>query len=124
MGIKNIVSTSIKGLIISLGSVIVMTAPVFASVSGNVYCFVGNPLDVMGIWVEVPSGTSGWAARGDNGNGGDWYSYGAVSAGTTYKLHVGCGGTPSNWQYNIKTPWLTGGYYNFACTLQYGCASI
>jgi len=108
------------GLLIMAGGAFATAAPASASVSGDIQCFYGNDA-VVGAWVEVPGGTSGWASLSPDGYGGANYSYGAVSAGTTYRLHVGCGGTPQSWGTTFYTPYVTGGYYDWICTSGYGC---
>jgi hypothetical protein len=106
-------------LLLFLGTSVAVASPAHASVSGSVTCFYGNNAEV-GVWVNAGS-KSGWATMWDNGNGGKFYSYGAISAGTTYRLHVGCGGTPQNWGITFYTPWVSGGYYDWICTSGYNC---
>jgi len=104
-------------LVAGLGTA--LAAPAEASISGSVDCTYGNNAEV-GVWVEAGS-RSGWASLTSNGYGGAYYSYGAISAGTTYRLHVGCGGTPQQWGITFYTPYVSGGYYDWVCTTGYNC---
>lgn len=80
-------------------------APVaHAANSGTVMCANQDP--VVGVWVQVSGGTSGWAARSGSGYSQKW-SYN--TQGKSYQLHVGCGGTPQKWASNLKTPYTTSG---------------
>lgn len=90
------------------------------TISGTITCFYGNDQNV-GVWVETSSGTSGWAALGTNADGQSTYSYNKVNVGASYRLHVGCSGTPSNWGTTFYTPYVTGTYYDWICTTGYGC---
>jgi hypothetical protein len=119
MGFKKRLSALFAGLLLLAGASVLSAPAASAAVSGTVTCFYGNNAEV-GIWVNAGS-KSGWASRSPNGSGGVNYSYGAISAGTTYRLHVGCGGTPQNWGTTFYTPWVTGGYYDWVCTSRYGC---
>lgn len=112
--------TAVASTGILLAGLSLTTAPeAQASVSGSVDCTYGNNAEV-GVWVEAGS-HSGWASLTPDGYGGAYYSYGAISAGTTYRLHVGCGGTPQNWGITFYTPYVSGGYYDWVCTTGYGC---
>lgn len=94
------------------------------TISGSVQCFYGNNA-VVGVWVDATSGKDGWASISNNGYGGKNYSY-TLSQGSTYKLHVGCSGTPSNWGATMKTPVVNGNYYDWVCSyttsMGYFCA--
>jgi hypothetical protein len=97
-----------------------LTAPhASAAGSGDVQCVYGNN-QVVGVWVEVSGGTSGWATRWSDGYGGNFYSYSAIGAGKWHRLHVGCSGTPQNWGITFYTPWVTG-YHDWVCTTGVGC---
>lgn len=120
MDFKKRVAALLTGLLLLTG-VSIMSAPAAsAAVTGSVTCFYGNNAEV-GVWVNVSGGPSGYATLSDNGNGGKYYSYGAISAGKTYRLHVGCGGTAQSWGTTFYTPWVTGGYYDWICTSGYNC---
>ena len=85
---------------------------------GTVDCAGYN---VVGIWVEQ-TGNSGWAQYEQTGIAGwknvSWhYNLGSGS----YRLHVGCGGSQSNWLTNNKTPWVTGNR-DFVCVPGRYCA--
>lgn len=90
------------------------------TISGNVQCFYGNN-QVVGIWVDAENGTDGWATRWSDGMGGNNYSY-TLSQSSNYTLHVGCSGTPSSWGSSMRTPKVSGNYYNWVCSysISYG----
>lgn len=80
-----------------------------ASQSGTVRCFLdtSNSL-VVGVWVELEGGGSGWANRwelADDPQGNNW-SF-DIPDGRRYKLHIGCGGTPARWNTSTKTSWTS-----------------
>jgi len=119
MGFRKRLTALFTGLLL-LGGISLMSAPVAsAAVSGTVTCFAGNNREV-GVWVNAGS-KSGWATITSNRADGVNYRYGAISAGTRYRLHVGCGNNPQNWQYTFYTPYVTGGYYDWVCTVGYNC---
>lgn len=108
-------------LVLAFGGAASLATPASAadSTSGDVQCFYGNN-QVVGIWVEVPGGTSGWATRWSDGVGGNFYSYPAITQGYSHRLHVGCSGTPENWDITFYSPYVTG-YRDWICTTGVGC---
>lgn len=67
--------------------------------SGTIYDF--TPYNIVGMWVEVSGGTSGWATLTQTSvNVYDWYF---DAQGKEWRAHVGIGGTPQNWMRNEKT---------------------
>jgi hypothetical protein len=70
-----------------------------AANNGRAYCVDGE--EVVGVWVTVQGGKSGWAARGGQGSSQSW-SY--STQGKSYKLTVGCGGSPQSWRESTSTP--------------------
>ena len=81
-----------------------------AANSGSVMCV--NQANVVGVWVTVSGGTSGWAARSGSGYSQRW-SYN--TQGKSYKLTVGCGGSPSNWASSSSTPTFSTNWSNVNC---------
>jgi len=81
------------------------------TISGTIDCFYGNN-DLVGVWVNATSGADDWATISGDGRS---YSY-TLSQTSTYKLHVGCSGTPSNWGATMYTPVVNGQYYNWVCS--------
>lgn len=90
---------------------------------------IDNPQrKIVGIWVEVKDGNSGWA---------NWsYSpkncfYSAVwnydTQGKMYQLHIGVGGTPQNWGASIPSGWIAAsGYHMTTCNIfqLYGVSNV
>jgi hypothetical protein len=118
---KRRVFSMLAALALALGGLFIGTSasPALAAGSGDVQCVYGNNA-VVGVWVEVSGGTSGWATRWSDGNGGNFYSYYEIDNGKTYRVHVGCSGTPQNWGITFYSPWVTG-YRDWICTSGYGC---
>lgn len=85
---------------------------------GTVDCAGYN---VVGIWVEQ-SGNNGWAQYEKSGLAG-WHNVNWHYSlnGNPYRLHVGCGGSQSNWLTNNKTPFVTGDH-DFVCVPGRYCA--
>lgn len=61
---------------------------------------------VVGIWVHVEGGGSGWANFNPT-TPGQWYSvnWSYDTKGKPFKLDIGIGGTAQNWGKNISTGW-------------------
>ena len=77
-------------------------------VSSDVYAAGGNVMDgnqreIVGMWVEVQGGKSGWATLRGQGYSKTW-SY--DTQGKPYQLHVGVGGSPEHWAHSIHSPWI------------------
>lgn len=60
------------------------------TVSGDVVCNGVGPVE--GVWIQAQGG-SGWAS------GTSVFSKSGVTVPWT--VHVGCGGSPSNWEYSV-----------------------
>lgn len=77
------------------------------TLSGRVSCTSSN---VEGVWLEVGSGTpgaSGWAHMGNTGGtvrSTTWSRTFTTALATNIRLHVGCGGSPSSWWSDNRTP--------------------
>jgi len=75
------------------------------TISGTVRCPSGAA--VVGIWVQSSGGGSRFASRwGYPGNAAVAGYSASVNSGAV-ELHVGCGGSPSNWASDQWTPRLT-----------------
>lgn len=115
--VKKQLSAVAAVLLMCIG-VVGLTAPsasaASGTISGTVQCFYGNNAEV-GVWVNASSGRDGWATIWPDGNGGMNYSY-TLSQASTYRLHVGCSGTPQNWGATMYSPWVNGQYYDWVCS--------
>ena len=82
---------------------LITAQPVYAA-GGNVFdnVFDGNGRPIVGMWVEVQGGRSGWAELRGSGSNRTWYY---DTQGKPYQVHVGVGGTPQRWGSNIKSGW-------------------
>jgi hypothetical protein len=69
-----------------------------AANDGQVICM--NSAEVVGVWVAVQDGASGWARRTGQGNAQNWHY---DTQGKPYELHVGCGGSPAEWRTSNST---------------------
>jgi len=72
-------------------------------VSGEVQCASGAP--VVGIWIATREEGGSWA-RVRPGPGG-FVVYSGTAGGEEFRLNVGCGGTPSQWRAEARSPWMT-----------------
>lgn len=94
------------------------------TITGTVDCFYGNN-NVSGVWVDATNGQDGWATLSGSGASKS-YRY-TLSQTSTYKLRVGCGGTPANWGATMHSPLVNGQNYNWVCSysISYGffCAT-
>lgn len=79
------------------------TAPI--TLSGRVSCASSN---VEGVWLEVGTGNSNWANMGNAANtvrSTTWSrTFTPASLPANIRLHVGCGGSPSSWWSDNRTP--------------------
>ncbi|MEV0129357.1 hypothetical protein AB0H83_12975 [Dactylosporangium sp. NPDC050688] len=85
-------------------------APASAANSGSAMCANQDP--VVGVWVNVSGGTSGWASRSGSGYSQNW-SYN--TQGKSYSLTVGCGGTPQQWAASTSTPYYSTSWAHVIC---------
>jgi len=72
-------------------------SPVARTVSGSIECASGAAM--VGVWVEAESGPSqnkGWATFATTGPATATFQF-TLKFGGRYQLHVGCGGTTSQW---------------------------
>lgn len=93
-------------------------APAHAAVSGTVLCNTyTSQYSVVGVWINSSNDThDGWASW-SRVPGQPWkatYSKSNVASGESYKVHVGCGGTTSNWNQTAYSLWVTGNH-DFIC---------
>lgn len=70
--------------------------------SGNIMDSWHRP--IVGILVKVQGGRSGWAGFSPSVPGQRYsVSWNYDTQGKPFSLHIGVGGTPQNWQNNVKT---------------------
>jgi hypothetical protein len=69
-----------------------------ADTNGQALCM--NSDEVVGVWVAVQGGSSGWARRTGQGHAQGWHY---DTQGKPYELHVGCGGSPAHWKATTTT---------------------
>ncbi len=123
MGFKRkavVLATSLALVGGGAAAMVATSAPAFAANDDDVTCaYPGtNGTTVEGVWVAVSGGTSGWATLNSDGVGGTWVGYPAIEQGYSYSLHIGCGGSPSNWAYTPDTP-VVSGYTDWVCSPSY-----
>ena len=78
-----------------------LAVPASAANSGRVMCV--DQSRVVGVWVAVAGGRSGWASW-KPGAASYVASWSYNTQGKKYNLNVGCGGSPTKWAHNVKTP--------------------
>lgn len=79
-----------------LASVLVGIAPAHAS-SGTVTCASSA---VVGMWVDVSGGSSGWASLSSTSNP-NIKSWSYDTGSKKWSANIGCGGTPQNWDKSV-----------------------
>lgn len=100
--LKRRVGSGLAVAALVVAGVAVSAVPANAA-SGTVTCATSN---VVGVWVNVSGGTSGWASRTATSDPHiNYYSYN--TQGKSWSVNVGCGGTPSNWAQSISSNWST-----------------
>lgn len=116
MDVRRKLAASLAGVMVLTG-LSVATAPVASAsttVGGWVTCLSGNFVE--GVYFDATSGSDGWAHTTYPGNtqSSQQWSY-TLTSGTTYKLDVGCGGTPSNWATSLQSVTLSGTGHELIC---------
>lgn len=81
-------------------------------VAGVVSCASGAP--VVGIWVDAVDGGSGFADRRDLPDGSTSFTK-LINFGSSYQIHVGCGGTEADWATSYFSHPQTGQNLTFVC---------
>ncbi|HJQ07206.1 MAG TPA: hypothetical protein VJ872_17280 [Nocardioides sp.] len=94
-----------------------------ASAATSGYAMCANQANVVGVWVNVSGGVSGWATRTGSGYSQRW-AYN--TQGRSYSLTVGCGGTPQSWAASTSTPYYSTSWSNVTCFpgWSYGFGSV
>jgi hypothetical protein len=86
--------------------------------SGHVQCRSGNA--VVGVWVEVKNGTSGWANwRAEANPARASFTYASIKTGP-WQVHVGCGGSPQSWAVATYSIWTSTASASFTCDDVFG----
>ena len=63
--------------------------------------------NIVGVWVEVQGGTSGWAQlRSGNPNTNYSKTWSYNTQGKRWQAHVGINGTSQKWDTTIKSGWV------------------
>lgn len=102
-----IIFTGMFGVASTLGGPVPAAS---AANEGWVTCY--NQSNVVGVWVNVSGGRSGWATRTGTGFQQKW-KYDTQSK--SYSVTVGCGGTTSKWAASTSTPYYSKTWQNLAC---------
>ena len=89
-------------------------APQARTVSFEVSCASGQPVE--GVWVAASVSTPGWAiaATGQTGRSQATYSY-LLALGGTYQVRVGCGGTTKVWAHQDVSEFISYSGGSFSC---------
>ncbi len=100
-------------LTLGLSAAVAPSASASVTVSGSLTCVSGAFLE--GVWVDATSGSDGWASTTilSDGHSKSWTF--TLTAGTTYKLDVGCGGSQQNWAVSLHTGTLSGNHNFMLC---------
>lgn len=94
----------IVGSALALGLLGGMMATSQTAEASQGYIMEGTQKPIVGVWVEVKGGTSGWARFSPTIRGQKYsVSWNYNAQNKPFSLHIGVGGTPQNWKYNIKT---------------------
>lgn len=97
-------------VLVAATGVISSQNPAMAANGGKAMCVNKDP--VVGVWVEVSGGRSGWATRSGSGYSQNW-AYN--TQGKAYSLTVGCGGSPARWAVSTRTPYFSKTWSNVSC---------
>lgn len=97
---------------LALSSLLARPAAAASTIGGTVMCAGSTP--VVGVWIDQSSGTDGWAQRWSTGAAHEnaWRYYN--SNGGSYRVVVGCGGTPQYWGSSNRSNFVSG-WRSFTC---------
>lgn len=100
----------------SLALTTISAIPVFA-ISGKVKETTGH--GIVGMWVEVEGGRSGWAKL-TGGEAGTSYekTWTYDTQGKPFKVAIGYGGTPQEWEKSIHSNWIDTDYRHVDFTVR------
>jgi hypothetical protein len=87
------------------------TAPVARKISGHVQC---TTMPMEGVWIVAKNGGSGWAKWTGITATTARYNY-TLPKGGKYAVHVGCGGSLSEWLTKPDSKMVPGTVNNFLC---------
>jgi hypothetical protein len=93
-------------------AVIVASLMMTTLVSGQVFAKSGIVEDksnqgIVGMWVEVEGGRSGWAKLTGGEGGTSYYSFWEYDTqGKRFKVDIGYNGTPAQWGKTIHSNWI------------------
>lgn len=82
------------------------------AIHGEVRCESGA--EVVGIWIDAPSGGSGWVEFTSTDQGSAFFATTLDRPGK-YQLHVGCGGTPGSWASSYFSRYVVEDGLHFVC---------
>jgi hypothetical protein len=83
-------------------------------ISGSLSCVTGNAVE--GVWVAANNSTSGWAILNVGSGSSSTVSWHyTLNNGGSYYIHVGCGGSPSNWATNNYSSTVSGNLPSLIC---------
>lgn len=112
------IQASLTALVLALLGIIFVPSPAIAGntyVHGNIFCTTKN---VEGVWIVADNDAdSGWATitpSGDQSQTVSWSYYGLWN-GESYRVHVGCGGSPQVWEVPTESKVDSYGAHNFNC---------
>ena len=78
-----------------------LIAPTSSAYAESGMLYNNTPLKLVGVWIEVDRGTSGWATLEKTSL--DSYSWSYDAQGKLWRPHIGIGGTPQKWRYDFTT---------------------
>lgn len=94
--------------------IVALPASAATTVQGKVVCV--SQRSVVGVWIQAESGGSGWASWSATSGAAYEARYSrSLPSGGRYQVHVGCGGTSSNWASNNKSSYVGGTTNYFTC---------
>ena len=100
----------------SLALATISAIPVFAK-SGKVKETTGH--GIVGMWVEVEGGRSGWAKlTGDEAGTSYEKTWTYDTQGKPFKVAIGYGGTPQEWEKSIHSNWIDTDYRHVDFTVR------
>lgn len=108
--------SAIAAAAVALAAVAALAGDGRYAVNGKVLCY--NHAGSVGIWVEAEKGGSGFATLHeiDVADGWGWTRFSAIIPnGGSYKLNVGCGGNPKEWEMTAHSDSYSKSELNLIC---------
>lgn len=108
-----------KALTVLATSLAIATMTVTPALAKNGIVEDRSNQGIVGMWVEVEGGQSGWAKlSGGEGGSGYYKFWNYDTQGKRFQVDIGYSGTPAHWGKSIRSDWIDTNYEHVDFTIQ------